>query len=125
MKNYLHNLKRWLLGFAWADGITFKPGWSADWRWYLLYGLDYGTHVLTGAAVVSWSRWAYDNRRTNRAAAFLNRLLNHLDAQHGAEAGPALWGTQDCSRRVRLVVNTGWAIGLLAVAAWVVSDGGL
>jgi len=113
VKTYLINLKLWALGFGRADEIKFKPGWSAsDKRWLALYLLDYGTHVLTGAAVVSWSRWFYDNKATNRFAAFMNRLLNHLDAQHGAMAGPALWGTKDCTRRVRIVV-TAVLLGLI------------
>jgi hypothetical protein len=85
VKTYLHNLKRWLLGFAWADGITFKPGWSADWRWY---------------------------------------LLNHFDAQHGAEAGPALWGTTDSPKAVRLCMTLLWIV-FISWVVWVVSDGGL
>ena len=46
----------------------------------------------------------------------LSRLLNHLDENHGARAGGALWGTED----------TGWALvgglvfwaGLLALVGW-------
>lgn len=112
MKQYLANLKAWAIGFVRTDQIRFKPGWSADWRWFCLYLLDYGTHVLTGGAVVSWSRWAYDHRESSRVAALLNRLLNRLDARHGEEAGPALWGTTDCPIGVRLTACAVWAVVL-------------
>lgn len=111
MSRYLSNVLAWLRGFRRTGDIKFKPGWSANWRWFLLYTIDYGTHVvLTGAAVVSWSRWFYEKRRKYRLAAFMNRLLRHLDDQHGENSGPVLWATEDCSWPMRCAVTVGWAL---------------
>ena len=96
-------------------GIEYKPGWG-PWRFLLVYILDYGTRVHTGGAVVSWSRWWWERRQKYGHANLLSRLLNHLDENHGARAGGALWGTED----------TGWALvgglvfwaGLLALVGW-------
>ncbi|HUU90431.1 MAG TPA: hypothetical protein VM238_04390 [Phycisphaerae bacterium] len=111
MRNYLHNLLTWLRGYRRADEITFKPGWSANWRWWALYTFDYGTHVASGGAVVSWSRWFFMTRRKYRVSAFFNRLLQHLDKRHGEESGTVLWRTVDCSWPVRL----GIAVVVIAV----------
>ena len=110
---YLHNLRAWLTGFRRFGEIRgWKNGWSADsWQWRLLYLFDYGSHVLSGGAVVSWSRWFYDNRQY-RIPRFFDRLLNHFEDGHGRSAGPPLWGTKDCDVKQRLL-----AIGAL-VAAW-------
>jgi hypothetical protein len=103
---YFTNIRAWLTGFRRFDELTFEAGWSADsLRWWLLYAIDYGSHVLTGGAVVSWSRWFYDNREKYRVANFFDRLLNHFEDGHGRSAGPALWGTVDCSWRVRMVAT--------------------
>jgi len=102
------NLKSFVIGFASLDDLTYKPGWNA-WTFSLVYLFDYGTHVLTGSAVVSWSRWFYDHRETNRLAAFMDRLLGHVDKDHGMLAGPALWGTVDCHWAVRYLLCLAWA----------------
>jgi hypothetical protein len=103
---YFTNIRAWLTGFRRFDELAFRAGWSAEsWKWWLLYFADYGTHVLTGGAVVSWSRWFYDNREKYRVANFFDRLLNHFEDGHGRSAGPALWGTVDCSWRTRLVAT--------------------
>lgn len=105
MGRYARNLRLWLTGFRRFKELTFRAGWSADsLRWWLLYSIDYGSHVLTGGAVVSWSRWFYDHRE-QRIPGFFNRLLNHAEDGHGRIAGPALWGTVDCDWRVRLVAT--------------------
>jgi len=110
---YFRNVKLWLLGPRWFDKLPFKNGWSADsWKWRILYWADYGTHTLSGGAVVSWSRWFYDNRDKYRIARFMDRLLNHFEEGHGRSAGPALWGTKDCDIKQRLLT-----IGAL-LAAW-------
>lgn len=104
MSNYIHNLRLWLTGFGWFGQLTFRAGWSAEsWKWRVLYAVDYGSHVLSGGAVVSWSRWFYDNRDRYRVARFLDRLLNHFEDNHGRSAGPALWGTKDCAMKYRLL----------------------
>lgn len=101
---YVTNIVLWYTGFSRFGELKFRAGWSADsWKWRLLYTIDYGSHVLTGGAVVSWSRWFYDNRKKYRIANFFDRLLNHFEDGHGRSAGPALWGTVDCSWGTRLV----------------------
>lgn len=108
MKTYLLNLKLFLTGFARFSELSFKPGWSATSPgWWLLYTFDYGTHVLTGAACVSWSRWAWDYREKYGLAEWLNRLLGE---RHTSDAGPALWGTVDSDWRVRVGVTLAWLI---------------
>jgi len=97
------------------NSIEYREGWG-PWRFLLVYILDYGTRVHTGGAVVSWSRWWWERRQKYGHANLLSRLLNHLDENHGARAGGALWGTED----------TGWALvgglvfwaGLLALVGW-------
>lgn len=112
------NVKAWWAGWGQEPDDGFKPGYS--WKsplWLAIYGLDYGTRVLTGGACVSWSRWWYDRRRQLGSAGFATRLLNHLQANHGRNSGGPLWGTAD----------TGWAIrgatifwgGLLVLLAWI------
>lgn len=111
---YLTNIRAWLTGFRRFGELTFRAGWSAgSLRWWLLYGIDYGSHVLTGGAVVSWSRWFYDNREKYRAANFFDRLLNHFEEGHGRSAGPALWGTRNCALRSRALT-----MGALFAAWW-------
>ena len=109
MKTLLVNLKAYVLGFGKLSTLKYKPGWTRN-RFLLVYIFDHGTHVLTGAGIVSWSRWFYDHRKTNRIAAFLNRFLDHLDRDHGAEAGPALFGTVDCSLPVRIGLGVFWVV---------------
>jgi len=106
--NYIHNLIQFLLGFTRLHLVKYKPKWS-PWKFLPVYIFDYGTHVLTGGAVVSWSRWFYDHRQTNRVAAFINRLLGHAQKNHGQLSGPPLWGTVDCSFVVRCSLCAGWA----------------
>jgi len=113
VRHYLKNLAAFIRGCGRLGTLTYKPGWSPV-RFLPLYLVDYGTHVLTGGAVVSWSRWCYEHRATNRVAAFINRALGHVDEQHGQLAGPALWSTTDCAPPVRIVVTAAWA----ALLAW-------
>lgn len=100
---YISNLRLWLTGFGRFGELRFYAGWSADqWRWRLLYAIDYGSHVLTGGAVVTWSRWFYDHRE-RPIPGFFNRLLNHFEDDHGKHAGPPLWGTKDCNGWLRMI----------------------
>lgn len=102
---YFSNIKAWATGWSRFGELTFKAGWSATYLlWWLLYLFDYGSHVMAGGAVVSWSRWFYDNRETNKVAKFFDRLLNHFEEGHGRSAGPPLWGTKDCEMKYRLLV---------------------
>ena len=95
MMTYLHNVSQWFRGWGRFDELDFKTGWShGQIRWWLVYGLNMGTRVLSGGAVVTWSRWFYETRHEYRLSAFITRLLNHADDEHGAESGPALWGTE-------------------------------
>jgi hypothetical protein len=117
---YVKNLRAWRTGFSRFGELKFHAGWSADqWRWRLLYALDYGSHVLSGGACVTWSRWFYDNRDKYRLAAFMNRLLNHFEEDHGKNAGPVLWGTKDCALRWRLTVPVLFLTVAIAIKAWV------
>lgn len=101
---YFTNILLWYTGFSRFGELPFWAGWSADQlKWRVLYAIDYGSHVLTGGAVVSWSRWFYDNRGKYRVAKFLDRLLNHFEEGHGRSAGPPLWGSKDCALRYRLL----------------------
>lgn len=96
--SYANNVRAWWRGFDNFDRIHFREGWNGEQlRWWLLYAFDYGTRVLTGGACVSWSRWWYERRKKLGSAGFMTRILNHLQEQHGARAGSALWGTQDTS----------------------------
>jgi hypothetical protein len=115
--SYFSNVKAWVKGFGRFDEIDFKPGWSGkSIAWWLLYGIDYGTRVLTGGACISWSRWFYDNSRW-RPAKFATRLLNRLDPNHGAESGPALWGTED-TRFAKGGAFLFWGGLILLVLSW-------
>lgn len=96
MSQFRTNLTQWWRGWRHFDRIRFKPGWAGNQlRWVLLYGLNYGTRVLTGGACVSWSRWFYLHRERYRLAKFATRFLNKFDDDHGRSAGDALWGTRD------------------------------
>ena len=109
MKTLLVNLKAYVLGFGKLSTLPYKPGWTRN-RFLIVYIFDHGTHVLTGAGIVSWSRWFYVHRKTNRVAAFLNRFLNHLDTDHGMMSGPVLFGTVDCSLPVRIGLGVFWVV---------------
>jgi hypothetical protein len=83
---YFRNIKLFLLGFRWFDRLKFRAGWSADsWKWRLLYWIDYGSHTLSGGAVVSWSRWFYDKIDSNndRAIERFEALSKQMTDQHG------------------------------------------
>lgn len=107
MINLLINLWRFVVGFFKLGSLKYEPGWGALWPkpFVLLYLVDYGTHVLTGGAVVSWSRWAWDNRERYVLAEWLH---DWLGAKHTSEAGPVLWDTKDCSATFRLVLGSLW-----------------
>jgi hypothetical protein len=110
MMQYLTNLKAWGVGFARFGEIDFKVGWSAKSpAWWFLYTADYGLNVLTGGACESISRMAY-RHKDGKVWSTLTRLLNRLDAQHGEESGPALWGTVECSVMVRIAVTAAWGV---------------
>ena len=113
MKTLLVNLQAFILGFGKLKALKYKKGWNR-WKFLPLYIFDYGSHVLlTGGAVVSWSRWFYVHRKTSRVAAFMNRLLGHAERNHGQLAGPPLWGTVDCPRWVRVILCLSWGALIL------------
>jgi hypothetical protein len=108
MRQYLRNVWLWLAGFRRFDAIDFQPGWSAtSFWWWVIYALNYGPRVLTGGAVMTWSRWFFLNRRKYGIANFITRFLDHLDQDHGRKSADALWQT----------VDTPWA-ARGAVAFW-------
>lgn len=112
MRQYLFNIRAFIAGFSRLGDLQYKNGWG-PWKFLPIFIFDYGSHVLTGGAVVSWSRWFYDNRERYRIANFFDRLLNHFEEGHGRSAGPALWGTRDCALRSRALT-----IGALFAAWW-------
>lgn len=96
MGQYIANLRLWWAGWSKFDTLRFDPGWAGNqWRWRALYLLDHGTRCLLGGAVVTWSRWFYDNRDKYGWASFCDRLLNHVSDGHGENSGPVLWGSKD------------------------------
>ena len=113
---YAHNVKTWWRGWRRFDEIDFREGWSADsLLWWLLYALNHGTRVLTGGAVVTWSRWFFLNRDKYRAAKFITRFLNHLDQDHGRKSADPLWRTIDTPWAARGAVVFWGIVGPLAV----------
>lgn len=128
---YIVNLGRFVGGLLWIftravpveqynapdRQITYKEGWG-PWKFLLLYIFDYGTKVLTGGACITWSRWFYEKRTTNRLARFMDDLLDRVDPKHGYRSGPALWGTQDCPLWVRVPATVVWAWLLFKFMAW-------
>jgi len=106
VRAYLATWRLFIDGYQRFREITFKEGWHAEQRrWWWLYTVDYGSHTFAAGAVVSWSRWAWENRKTNRLAAFLNRFLNHLDPGHGENAGWALWDSKPSASWLRVVMT--------------------
>jgi len=109
LKTLIVNLKAYVLGFGKLSDLDYKPGWNR-WKFLPVYIFDHGTNVLTGSAVVSWSRWFYVHRKDSRLAAFMNRLLGHAERNHGQLARPPLWGTIDCPRWFRYVLCAAWIV---------------
>jgi hypothetical protein len=103
----MNSLIKWLIGFTKLGELEYFPGWNA-WRFFPVYLLNHGSHVLTGGAVVTWSRWLYEHRNTSRIAKFLTRLLNFFDAYHGRDSGGTLWETKDLPAWIRLVIVAVW-----------------
>jgi hypothetical protein len=117
LAHYRRNLRLWLAGFRRLGELKYKPGWGPN-RFLLLYALDYGTHVvLWGGAVVSWSRFSYDERRRYGMARLVNAVLNAFDRGHGAEAGPALWGSEPAPSAEARIVRAFWAVVTVLVVA--------
>lgn len=115
---YLRNLSQWFLGLFRLGRISYKENWNA-WKFAPLYLVNYGTHVLCGGACVSWSRYFHDNR-DRQPQRFMDRTLGWLDPNHGAETGPALWGTKDTGWPwyVRLFAAVMWAFVPSSIGAW-------
>ena len=118
MQQYLNNIWKWLKGFSQLRSVDYKPGWSAG-KFFLPYLLNYGTHViLSGGAVVSWSRYFYESRQAgSRTAKFLDRLLSKIDKDHGEKSSPPLWGTTPCRTVVRLAVVSFWVMVTIFLVA--------
>ena len=91
-KHHLENIMLWITGFWHLSELHYKSGWG-PWLYLPVYILDVGTHVLVGGAVVTWSRWSYENRHKD-IAGFLKRILNHIQAHHAEDSAPALWGSR-------------------------------
>lgn len=108
MMTYLSNIGLWLLGFTKLGGLQYKPGWGPR-RFLLPYIVNYGSHVLMGGACGPWSRWFYENRRTNKFARAFNSVLDFFDEDHGLNAGPVLWDTQPVPWQPRLLILAAYA----------------
>jgi hypothetical protein len=78
------------------NSISYKKSWSPL-KFLPIYLFNYGTRVLSGGAVVSWSKWFYLTKGQYRASKLATHVLDLLDREHGYEAGPVLWGTKDTS----------------------------
>lgn len=123
MKHYLTNIWTWLRGFVWLWDEKRVGGWQPGWgpvRFTFVYLLNVGTHViLSGGAVTTWSRAAWDLRRSgSRWGKVIDRALQALlGDDHGKEAGAVLWGTTPCRPPVRWAVAVGWTL-LLAWLGW-------
>ncbi len=113
MKQYISNLILFVRGFRWLNNLTYKDGWGPR-KFLPMYAIDYGLHVLSGGAVISFSRWFYDNRQRYWWARAADSILNWFDKDHGKKAGPALWGTTDCAWPVRLVFTVLWCYAIFA-----------
>ena len=92
MKQYFTNLWLWLSGWFKFGRITFREGWSADWRWYLVYGINYGINVITGGAVQPISG-RLQKHRSGKVWDFILRMVERIDTYHGANAGAPLFGS--------------------------------
>jgi hypothetical protein len=74
-------------------------------------GLGLGLGFGRGGAVCTVSRRAQDHR----SGWFWDKLLDaieHFDEQHGALAGPPLWGSVECRKSVQLLIVAAWAAGV-------------
>jgi hypothetical protein len=92
VKQYLLNLWLWLSGWFKFGRIHFREGWSADWKWCLVYGINYGINVLTGGAVQSISG-RLQRHRAGKVWDFMLDVIEKFDTNHGANAGAPLFGS--------------------------------
>jgi hypothetical protein len=118
LPHYRHNVALFFKGFRKLDEIKLFEGWNTLF-FGLLYALNYGTHViLWGGAVVSWSRFSYENRKTYKMARWVDWLLNAVDDDHGKEAGKALWGSVPTPSAEARIVRAFWIVLTVAILAW-------
>jgi hypothetical protein len=106
MSNYFLNLRLWLTGFGKLGTIAYKPGWS-PWKFFPVYLLDCGMNVLTGGAVCPLSRRFQDHRSGWVWDKILD-VIETFDKYHGLSAGPPLFGSVECSKRVQIFVTLAW-----------------
>ena len=114
--SYFKNLWLWMSGFGRFDELDFKDGWSAKSpSWWLLYLIDHGACVLLLAGpVCTVSRYA----QMHRSGTVWDKLLDVLDkfdTDHGQNSGPALWGSVESEKWVRIAVPVGWT----AFVVWI------
>jgi hypothetical protein len=110
MSNYIRNLRLWLTGFRLLGAIAYKPGWN-PWKFLPVYLLDCGLNVLTGGAVCPLSRRFQDHRSGWVWDKILD-VIETFDKYHGINAGPPLFGSVECSKRVQIFVITAWLAAL-------------
>lgn len=117
LKRYRENVALWWNGFEVLGELRYKEDWSAAW-FRPMYLLNHGTHViLWGGAVVSWSRFSYENRKRYGMARLVNSILDMVDRGHGEDADGPLWGSEPIPSKEARVVRSIWAAVTLAVAA--------
>lgn len=99
--------------------ISYKPGWSPL-AFLPVYLFNVGSHViLSGGAVTTWSRAAWDLRQSgNRWGRLLDKAIQAiLGDDHGKQSGAVLWGSTPCEPEVRWAVAIGWTVWLVWVFA--------
>ena len=116
MKNYVLNICRWVGGWAYFDHVKFFKGWSNNWQWKLLYGLDHALCVIVFAGAVEPVSGFAQRHRTGQAWDALLDLIEAFDPGHGVHAGTPLWGSVESPKWVRITVPVLWALFLV----WVV-----
>lgn len=92
MRQYFDNIGLWMAGWFKLDRINFKEGWSNDWQWKLVYGLNYGINVLTGGAVQPISA-RLQRHRAGKVWDFILDVIEKFDNGHGANAGAPLFSS--------------------------------
>lgn len=114
MRIYISNIVLWLTGFLTLGTISYKPGWNA-WKFLPVYLIDCGLNVLTGGAVCPLSRRFQDHRSGWVWDKILD-VIETVDKHHGINAGPPLFGSVECSKRVQIFVTLAW---LAVLVLWI------
>lgn len=125
MKQYIVNWGLYLRGFAKLTTLAYRGAWTW-WKYAPVYVFDTGLNVVSGGAVCTVSRRAQDHRSGWVWDKLLD-IIETFDKDHGAVAGPPLWGSQECSAPVQWILGavTLYAVAKLGIAAVSWSAAGL